>query len=37
VQQTYHVHLDGLIRDGDVTQNVAVQPGDIIIIPQRFF
>ena len=36
-QQTYHVHLDGLIRDGDVTQNVAVQPGDIIIIPQRFF
>jgi polysaccharide export outer membrane protein len=37
VQQTYHVHLDGLIRDGDVTQNVAVQPGDVIIIPQRFF
>ena len=37
VQQTYHVHLDGLIRDGDVTQNVAMQPGDILIIPQRFF
>jgi polysaccharide export outer membrane protein len=36
-QQTYHVHLDSLIRDGDVTQNVAVQPGDILIIPQRFF
>lgn len=36
-QQTYHVHLDGLIRDGDVTQNVAMQPGDILIIPQRFF
>ncbi len=37
VQQTYHVHLDSLIRDGDVTQNVAMQAGDIVIIPQRFF
>jgi polysaccharide export outer membrane protein len=36
-QKTYHVHLDSLIRDGDVSQNVAVQPGDILIIPQRFF
>jgi polysaccharide export outer membrane protein len=36
-QETYHVHLDSLIRDGDVTQNVAMQPGDILIIPQRFF
>ncbi|HEX4159703.1 MAG TPA: XrtA/PEP-CTERM system exopolysaccharide export protein [Rhizomicrobium sp.] len=37
VQKTYHVHLDELIRDGDVNQNVAVRPGDILIIPQRFF
>lgn len=37
VQNTYHVHLDSLIRDGDVSQNVALQPGDILIIPQRFF
>jgi polysaccharide export outer membrane protein len=37
VQKTYHVHLDGLIRDGDITQNVAMQPGDVLIIPQRFF
>lgn len=37
VQKTYHVHLDSLIRDGDVSQNVAIQPGDILIIPQRFF
>lgn len=36
-QQTYEVHLDSLIRDGDITSNVAVQPGDILIIPQRFF
>jgi polysaccharide export outer membrane protein len=37
VQKTYHVHLDGLIRDGDIAQNVAMQPGDVLIIPQRFF
>jgi polysaccharide export outer membrane protein len=36
-QQTYNVHLDSLIRDGNVSENVAMQPGDILIIPQRFF
>jgi polysaccharide export outer membrane protein len=36
-QQTYSVHLDDLIKDGDVTSNVALQPGDILIIPQRLF
>lgn len=36
-QQSYQVHLDSLVRDGDVSQNVAMQPGDILIIPQRFF
>lgn len=36
-QNTYSVHLASLIRDGDVTSNVALQPGDILIIPQRLF
>ena len=36
-QQSYTVHLDSLVRDGDVSQNVAMAPGDILIIPQRFF
>lgn len=36
-QITYAVHLDSLIRDGDVSSNVALQPGDILIIPQRLF
>ena len=36
-QQTYSVHLDDLIQDGDVADNVALQPGDILIIPQRLF
>jgi len=36
-QFTYGVHLDSLIRDGDVSSNVLLQPGDILIIPQRLF
>jgi polysaccharide biosynthesis/export protein len=36
-QSSYSVHLDSLIRDGDVSSNVALQPGDILIIPQRLF
>ncbi|MGH7115856.1 MAG: XrtA/PEP-CTERM system exopolysaccharide export protein [Stellaceae bacterium] len=36
-QATYSVHLDDLIKDGDVSSNVALQPGDILIIPQRLF
>lgn len=29
--------LDDLIKDGDVRANVALKPGDIIIIPQSYF
>lgn len=36
-QYTYAVHLDSLIKDGDVSSNVTMQPGDILIIPQRLF
>lgn len=36
-QSTYAVHLSDLIRDGDISSNVALQPGDILIIPQRLF
>jgi polysaccharide biosynthesis/export protein len=36
-QQTYSLHIDSLIRDGDIQSNVPLIPGDIIIIPQRFF
>jgi polysaccharide export outer membrane protein len=34
-QATYSVHLDSLIKDGDVSANVGLAPGDILIIPQR--
>ena len=34
---TIHVRLGDLIRDGDITKNVAMQPGDTLIIPQTWF
>lgn len=36
-QQQYYLHLDDLIRDGDLTANVDILPGDIIIIPETWF
>lgn len=33
-QNEYRLRLDDLIRDGDISANVALLPGDIIIIPQ---
>jgi len=36
-QTSYRVRLDSLIRDGDINANVDMQPGDILIIPQRYF
>jgi polysaccharide export outer membrane protein len=34
---SYPVKLDSLIRDGEITYNVRMQPGDILIIPQSYF
>jgi polysaccharide export outer membrane protein len=36
-QESFRVHLDRLINDGDIASNVALQPGDVIIIPQTYF
>ena len=36
-QEKIPVHLNDLIRDGDVTQNIQMQPGDTLIIPQTYF
>ena len=35
--ETIDAHLDSLINDGDVKDNIAMRPGDIVIIPQRYF
>lgn len=36
-QREYRVRLDDLLRDGDVTANVNINPGDVIIVPESFF
>jgi polysaccharide biosynthesis/export protein len=33
----YSVRLDDLLRDGDISANVAVKPGDVLIIPESWF
>ena len=37
VKETYGLPLDKLLKDGDISVNVPLEPGDIIIIPQTFF
>ncbi len=29
--------LDDLVKDGEISANVEMQPGDILIIPESFF
>ncbi|MBL26776.1 MAG: sugar ABC transporter substrate-binding protein [Rhodospirillaceae bacterium] len=35
--KSFGVRLDDLIKDGDVTANAQVLPGDVLIIPQSWF
>lgn len=37
VEKSYTVRLDDLLLDGDVSANVPLLPGDIIIIPESWF
>lgn len=36
-QKEYRVRLDDLLQDGDISANVQVFPGDVIIIPESWF
>jgi polysaccharide export outer membrane protein len=36
-QQQFIVRLNDLIKDGDISANVPMRPGDILIIPESFF
>ncbi len=36
-QQQFRVRLEDLIRGGDISANVDILPGDILIIPESFF
>jgi len=33
----YRVRLDDLLRSGDISANVAVKPGDVLVIPESWF
>jgi polysaccharide export outer membrane protein len=37
VQKEFSVALDTLIKDGDISANVDILPGDILIIPEAWF
>ncbi len=37
VTHTATVRIEDLIKDGDITANVPVSPGDVIIIPEAWF
>ncbi|RDV29184.1 sugar ABC transporter substrate-binding protein [Alteromonas aestuariivivens] len=36
-QQTFSINIDDLIREGDISENVDMLPGDIVIIPEAWF
>ena len=36
-QQTFELRLDDLIREGEISANVDVLPGDVVIIPEAWF
>lgn len=36
-EEIIHVKLNDLLNDGDISQNVNMQPGDTLIIPQSWF
>jgi polysaccharide biosynthesis/export protein len=36
-QSTYKLRLDDLLNDGDISTNLALFPGDIVIIPEAWF
>ncbi|HAQ01511.1 MAG TPA: sugar ABC transporter substrate-binding protein, partial [Rhodospirillum rubrum] len=35
--KSYRVRLEDLMNDGDITANVPLMPGDVLIIPQSWF
>jgi polysaccharide export outer membrane protein len=36
-QTSYNIRLGDLLKDGDMSANTPLQPGDVIIIPQTYF
>jgi polysaccharide export outer membrane protein len=36
-QQRFNVRLDDLMKDGDISANLPMRPGDVLVIPESFF
>lgn len=36
-QKVFRARLDDLMKDGEISANVALLPGDVVIIPESFF
>ena len=36
-QVSYSLRLDDLVKDGDISANMAMMPGDILIISESWF
>jgi len=36
-QKTFRVYLDDLLRDGDMSANVKILPGDVVVVPEAWF
>lgn len=36
-QQTLKVRLDDLVKDGDISANTYMYPGDVLVIPESYF
>jgi polysaccharide export outer membrane protein len=36
-QQKFNVRLDDLIKEGDISANMPMRPGDVLVIPETFF
>ena len=36
-ETTIRVRLDDLLNDGDMTENIRMAPGDVLVIPESFF
>ena len=36
-RKTYKLRLEDLLEDGDISANLAMQPGDIVMIPESWF
>jgi polysaccharide biosynthesis/export protein len=36
-QQQFNVRLNDLLKKGDITANVPMRPGDVLVVPESFF